>query len=286
MSRREYTGPKKQKVVPGDEDEEDFQNEQDDGDQFSEYDDDDDIDEGFSFPVRMIRKTLRFCLRVFSLERFLNFLVWLIDIASISFTVKFDDILTMMTFLVLFAQDIKVLSNSPPSVDPGLDVVMIICILFFVFEWFSNTIAKTSFYIHCYGRPGFYWLKDLFVYSRVSGYLFSFPWLLDLVFIIFICPEISWVQNYLHDHQQSLLGPTSTGSTTKQQQQQQRWDDAHLLILTQFHPFSNPLRDLTLTLCACFPRSTGITERGARLVRVIKAIQLFRAAAGDPTPFS
>ena len=211
MSRRELYGPTKQRVVPGvDEDDEEYPDDTD-GDQYSDYDDDNDIDGGFSLPVRMLRKTLRCCLYVCSLNRFLDFLVWLLDYASFTFTLKFDDILAMMTFLVLFAQDIKVLSNAPPSVDPGFDAVMIICVLFFVFEWFCRTVGGTEFDIYCYGRPGLYWFKDLFLYSRVSGYLFTLSWLLDLIFIIFICPEISWVQKYLHISQQSLLGPTSTG---------------------------------------------------------------------------
>ena len=207
MSRRELYGPTKQRMAPGDEEEDDYQDDSD-----SEYDYDGDIDGGFSWPVRMLRKTLRCCLYLCSLNRFLDFLVWLLDYASCTFTIKFDYILGVMTFVVLFAEDIKVLSNAPPSTDPGLDAVLIICLLFYVFEWFSRTAGGTEIDIFCHGRPGLYWFKDLFMYSRVSGYLFTLSWLLDLIFIIFICPQISWVQTYLHSSQQSLLGPTSTGS--------------------------------------------------------------------------
>ena len=168
------------------------------------------------------------------MNRFLDFLVWLLDYASCTFTIKFDGILAMMTLFVLFAPDIKVLSNLPPSADPGFDAALIICILFYVFEWVSRTVGGTEIDIFCYGRPGLNWFRDLFLYSRVNGYLFTLAWLLDLIYIIFICPEISWVQSYLHSSQQSLLGPSVT----------------------------------------------GVTERGARLVRVIKIIQLYRVDAG------
>ena len=208
MSRRGLFGPPQQRNAPGDEDEEDY----DDTD--SDYDYDGDIDGGFSWPVRMLRKTLRCCLYVCSLNRFLDFLVWLLDYASCSFTIKFDDILRLMAFYVLIAEDIKVLSNAPPSTDSAFDAVLIVSILFFVFEWFSRTVGGTDIDIYCYGRPGLLWFKDLFLYSRVSGYLFTLSWLLDLIFIIFICPEISWVQGYLHSSQQSFLGPTSTGGST------------------------------------------------------------------------
>ena len=144
VGRRESSA-KRPKVYPGgneavDEEMSEIQGEDED----DYYDDDEyDEDERYPFVIRVIRRTIRFLFHIFSYESIVIGLTWLLDIATLQFTIKFDDLLYMMAFFILFANDIKVLSDSPKAVDAGFDVMIIICLFFFVFEWLANTLVKT-----------------------------------------------------------------------------------------------------------------------------------------------
>ena len=106
--------------------------------------------------------------------------------------------------------------------DEGFDVFLIICLGFFIFEFISSTIVKT--------RSITIWPK-----FKIKGYLFSFFWFMDIIFIIALYADI-----------QSLGRILNTYGT--------------IYNLSIFG-------------------GGGLAGRGARLCRLIKVIQQYKASA-------
>jgi hypothetical protein len=104
--------------------------------------------------------------------------IWFLDYANMKFSLSFDDLMMIMTFFVLFADDIRLLT-APKSVDDGFQVVNSVCLFFFIFELVLTTWAKTR--ISSYSP---------FV---LNGYLFSFFFFLDLIAILSMLPDINWI---------------------------------------------------------------------------------------------
>lgn len=101
---------------------------------------------------------------------------WFFDRAS--YSVSVDDIMMVMTLFVLFGDNIKLLAASI-ELDDGFQIANSICMFFFIIEFLANTWTKTKFIT-------FY----PFVYN---GYLFSFFWYLDIVSIVSMWFDISWI---------------------------------------------------------------------------------------------
>lgn len=103
--------------------------------------------------------------------------------AKVSFT--FDDIMMAMTFFVLFADNIKLLA-APKTDDFAFDVVNSIILFSFIVELVMNSWAKTTF---TSTDP-----RNL----KYDGYFLSFYWCLDLLSIISMFPDITWIAEGLH----------------------------------------------------------------------------------------
>ena len=95
-----------------------------------------------------------------------------------SFSVSTDDLLMVMTLFVLFGDNIKLLA-ADKALDEGFETANSICMFFFIAELISNTWARTSI-------TSFYPFKH-------TGYLFSFFWCLDIVSIVSMWFDITWI---------------------------------------------------------------------------------------------
>mmetsp|Transcript_24385 Transcript_24385/g.35798 ORF Transcript_24385/g.35798 Transcript_24385/m.35798 type:complete len:840 (+) Transcript_24385:136-2655(+) len=115
---------------------------------------------------------------MFTYENARNFAVWFLDTANIKFSLSFDDLMMIMTFFVLFADDIRLLT-APKSVDVGFQTANSICLFFFIFELLLTTWAKT----HLKFSPKIH----------LEGYCFSFFFWLDLIAILSMLPDINWI---------------------------------------------------------------------------------------------
>ena len=113
-----------------------------------------------------------------TVENFRRLSIWFLDFANLKFSLSFDDLMMIMTFFVLFADDIRLLT-APKSVDHGFQVVNSVCLFFFIFELVLTTWAKTRI-------PKCYPLE-------IKGYLFSFFFFLDLIAILSMLPDINWI---------------------------------------------------------------------------------------------
>mmetsp|Transcript_9047 Transcript_9047/g.15297 ORF Transcript_9047/g.15297 Transcript_9047/m.15297 type:complete len:853 (-) Transcript_9047:247-2805(-) len=113
-----------------------------------------------------------------TVDNFRRLAIWFLDFASLKMSLSFDDLMMILTFFVLFADDIRLLS-APKSVDPGFQVVNSICLFFFIFELVLTTWAKTRI-------PSW----SPFV---MRGYMFSFFFFLDLIAILSMLPDINWI---------------------------------------------------------------------------------------------
>ena len=147
-----------------------------------------------------------YCYNICSYDFFQESAVYLFDVAS--FRVTFDHFMLCLTMFVLFAEPIKALADGPMSVDYAFDVMYIICILMFLFEWVVSTVAKTAIHVHWSGDLAIErsiikatglreWFKDLYKQSYWAGYFLSLPWLFDAAFIILTACNISWVRQHL-----------------------------------------------------------------------------------------
>ena len=113
-----------------------------------------------------------------TVENFRRLSIWFLDLANLKMSLSFDDLMMILTFFVLFADDIRLLT-APKSVDDGFQIVNSICLFFFIFELVLTTWAKTRI-------PSCSPLV-------IDGYLFSFFFFLDLVAILSMLPDINWV---------------------------------------------------------------------------------------------
>lgn len=113
-----------------------------------------------------------------SLKNFKRLLVWFLDTANFKLSISFDDLMMMLTFFVLFADDIRLLT-APKAVDGGFEIVNSICLFFFIFELFLSTFAKTE-------------IKSVSPF-RMEGYCFSFFFWLDTIAILSMLPDINWI---------------------------------------------------------------------------------------------
>jgi hypothetical protein len=104
--------------------------------------------------------------------------IWFLDFANMRVSLSFDDLMMILTFFVLFADDIRLLT-APKSVDSGFQIVNSICLFFFIFELLLTTWAKTRI-------PSW----SPFV---MKGYMFSFFFFLDLIAILSMLPDINWI---------------------------------------------------------------------------------------------
>lgn len=109
-------------------------------------------------------------------------MVWFLDTASISFNISVDDLMMIMTFYVLFISDITVMAIDKKH-DSTVEAFTAICLFCFIFELVAASWAKTTIKS---------WKPFVF-----EGYLFSFFFWLDLVAILSMFPDISWIANGL-----------------------------------------------------------------------------------------
>jgi hypothetical protein len=123
-------------------------------------------------------KRLNGWIAMITIENFRRFSIWFLDLANIRLSLSFDDLMMILTFFVLFADDIRLLT-APKSVDGGFQVVNSICLFFFIFELLLTTWAKTRI-------PSW----SPFV---IKGYLFSFFFFLDVIAILSMLPDITWI---------------------------------------------------------------------------------------------
>lgn len=121
---------------------------------------------------------LRGWVGMITVENFRHLSIWFLDLASFKLSISFDDLMMAMTFFVLFADDIRLLT-APKSVDYGFQVVNSVCLFFFIFELLLTTWAKTRV-------PRWHPLE-------VTGYLFSFFFFLDIIAILSMLPDIDWI---------------------------------------------------------------------------------------------
>ena len=119
---------------------------------------------------------------------------WLMETASINIRLSVDDVMMVMTVFVLFADNIKLMSMSK-SVDEDFVVINAVCLFAFILELAMNTWSKTT-------------VKSLvpFLYE---GYLFTFFWVLDVIAILSMLPDIWWIAEPL-----GLGGISSSVSST------------------------------------------------------------------------
>lgn len=198
-SRPKSTARKSSRVVAGDRE----------GSVMGEMDNDNGVDgldndgDEISFCLTMQWYLYNIC----SYDFFQDSVVYLFDVAS--FRVRFDHIMLCLTIVVLGAEPIKTLVDGPMSVDHALDVLYIICIFIFLFEWVASTLAKTAIHVHWSGdltiersiikAAGLReWFRDLYKHSYWSGYFLSLPWLFDAAFIVLTASNISWVQQHIY----------------------------------------------------------------------------------------
>ena len=97
-----------------------------------------------------------------------------------SFSVSMDDLLMVMTLFVLFGDNIKLLAAAK-ELDEGFETANSICMFFFIAELISNTWARTN-------------ISSLYPF-KYTGYLFSFFWYLDIVSIVSMWFDITWIAN-------------------------------------------------------------------------------------------
>eukprot|EP00606_Chrysophyceae_sp_TOSAG23-5_P001277 GSChrysophyteH2.ASY1.ANO1.1205.1 assembled CDS len=119
---------------------------------------------------------------------------WLMETASINIRLSVDDVMMVMTVFVLFADNIKLMSMSK-DVDDDFVVINAVCLFAFILELVMNTWSKTT-------------VKSLvpFIYE---GYLFTFFWVLDVIAILSMLPDIWWIAEPL-----GLGGISSSVSST------------------------------------------------------------------------
>lgn len=84
-----------------------------------------------------------------------------------------------MTLYVLFADDIKNLC-SPSQYDDSFAASYAVCLFTFIFEMVGNSWSKST-------------ITQWTPYPIVQGYLFSFFWLLDILSILSLFPDIPFI---------------------------------------------------------------------------------------------
>jgi len=106
---------------------------------------------------------------------------WFLQEAELK--ISFDDCMMAMTLFVLFADSFKVIFL-PEKSDYSFIVANTICFFFFIFEFLANTWVQSRFSF----KPG---------NIKISGYIFCFFWFCDIIAIISMVPDISWIANPL-----------------------------------------------------------------------------------------
>ena len=109
-----------------------------------------------------------------------DYMLWFLEQCKLS--VSFDDLMMFMTLFVLFGDNIKLIS-SEKSADNTFEVCNTIGLFFFVAEFLAQSWSKTE--VETW-RP--------FV---AQGYLLSFYWWLDILSILSMFPDISWISEGL-----------------------------------------------------------------------------------------
>jgi hypothetical protein len=104
---------------------------------------------------------------------------------TISLTISLSLSLSLSPSLC-FSFSLSLSPGGPKSLDAGFDVFLIICLSFFIFEFVSTTIVKT---------------REFSLYPKlvVKGYLFSFFWFMDIIFIIAIYADITSIGQVLYN---------------------------------------------------------------------------------------
>jgi hypothetical protein len=90
---------------------------------------------------------------------------------------QFDDFMMAVTIFVLFGDDIRILLF-PPAVDSGFAFFVNISFVMFIVEMVLYFVAKSDF------------SKGVF---KVKGYAFSFFFWLDLLAVLSMVPDVSWL---------------------------------------------------------------------------------------------
>eukprot|EP01031_Cornospumella_fuschlensis_P042980 gene42980-52528_t len=123
---------------------------------------------------------------------------YLMTTASLKFSFNFEDLISLLTLYVLFADDAKLLSTDK-YVDVDFSTSYAVCLFIFIFELLGNTWTGTTFTIT--HKP---------FRVRWVGYFFSFFWWLDLISIISLFPDVLFVAEGLG--MESLNSSQSTDS--------------------------------------------------------------------------
>ncbi len=124
---------------------------------------------------------------------------WFMETATLSFQLTVDDLMMIMTLFVLFADNFKLMYASK-TIDDDFIVINAICLFAFIFELMLNTWSKTNFKL-IRNRQG----------CRITyeGYLFTFFWILDVIAILSMLPDIPWIADPI-----GLGGISSSVSST------------------------------------------------------------------------
>ena len=85
----------------------------------------------------------------FDYDEFKGLSSYFLDKATISISFSFEDILMVMTFFVLFANEIKTISG-PKAVDEGFTIVTSICLFFFILGTIHHHHHHHHHHYHCY----------------------------------------------------------------------------------------------------------------------------------------
>jgi hypothetical protein len=157
-----------------------------DGD-YDGYNGDYDNPEEYSYLHRIIRSFMRGMGIFVTLDIFLYYLDWLTNVAALRVSISFDDITKLMTLYVMFVNFIITLTRGSKSLHAPIDISLLICIAFFIFELISNSIVRTTkVALKITKKPYFF---DIII----TGYLFSLFWWFDVIFILALYSEISFV---------------------------------------------------------------------------------------------
>ncbi|KAL7552266.1 hypothetical protein ACHAWF_015498 [Thalassiosira exigua] len=119
---------------------------------------------------------------------------WFIDNGQVK--ISYDDFMMAVTIFVLFGDDVRILCF-PPSADEGFSFFVNLSFILFVLEMLLHCWAKSD-----YSRGIF----------KVKGYAFSFFFWLDMLAVLSMVPDVSWLASGLgfDDSLMDSLGTTAT----------------------------------------------------------------------------
>ena len=97
---------------------------------------------------------------------------------------RYDDIMLIVTFFVLFGPDVRLYFFEAPS-DPTFEILNTLAFFLFLIELILNSWAKTEF---------FHKLPDGGTKFEAKGYFLSFFFFLDFIALVSIIFEVEWLK--------------------------------------------------------------------------------------------